>query len=458
MNCRDVAKEAVCELSAGDIVESVKSGNMTAKEVALVSIRRIEEFENKVRAWAYFDKERFLEQSEGIDKKLSKGIEIGGLAGVPVGVKDIFNTCDMPTAMGSPLWKDFTPRNDARVIFYLREEEAVIAGKTATAELAVHEPGPTRNPHNTDYYPGTSSSGSAAAVSCGMVPVALGTQTAGSIIRPASYCGVYGFKPSFGVIPRTGVLKTNDTLDQIGWFARTVEDIELLFDAIRVEGINYPFVYRFIDSKSKASFTREKWNVAVIRHPKWEYVDDYAEKAFADFVGRLSREKDVNLREEHLPADFSQAHDVHTTIYDKSLSYYFQDEYKKKHFVSKILCGIIERGTAITPAEYEEAMRKQVVLRQKLEEFFKRYDVVVTLSTSGEPPLFSKPFDKPDSCLIWSLCGAPSINIPVFKGPGNLPFGLQIVTRRYDDQLLFNFVKALKGKGFVKGVDPINVV
>jgi Asp-tRNA(Asn)/Glu-tRNA(Gln) amidotransferase A subunit family amidase len=358
--------------------------------------------------------------------------------------------------MGSSLWKGYTPGNDARVVFNLKYEGGMVAGKTVTAEFAVHEPGPTRNPHDLRYYPGTSSSGSTVAVACGMVPVALGTQTAGSIVRPASYCGVYGFKPTFGLIPRTGVLKTTDTLDQIGWFARNIADIELLFDVLRVRGQNYPYVYNLIDRKPDSFFTRKKWRLVLLEHPKWEFAETYAKKAIGSFVDRLERSKKIEVVTKKLPIDFDMAHDVHDTIYNKTLAYYFKEEHKQKQLVSPVLSNLIEKGNGITPHQYLEALEKQVYLRESLNSFIKRSgDLFITLSTSGEASLFESPEDKPDSCLIWSLCGSPALSVPIFKGPNKLPFGLQVVALPYFDKLIFNFVKELQLLKYVNAVSPV---
>src|SRR3989339_1518465 len=183
---------------------------ISAVEIAQESIKQYTALEQKVQAWVCFNGDKLLSEAKAADARLSDGQPVRSLEAVPIGVKDIMNTIDFPTEMGSPIWKDFTPGNDARVVSYMRWEDAVIPGKTVTAEFAVHTPGPTHNPHRHGYMTGTSSSGSAAAVASYMVPLALGTQTAGSTIRPASYCGVYSMKPSFGLLPRTGMLKTTD--------------------------------------------------------------------------------------------------------------------------------------------------------------------------------------------------------------------------------------------------------
>ena len=203
------------ELTVTEAGEKVRSGELSAVEWCESCIAQVERCEADIHAWVQFEPELALRQAREIDEKRRAGTFDDPLWGAPFGVKDVFNTAELPTCMGSPIWEGFTPGNDARVVAHLRWAGGVMFGKTVTAEFAVHHPGPTVNPHNPDYSPGTSSSGSAAAVASMMVPLALGTQTAGSTIRPASYCGVYGFKPSFGVVPRTGILKTLDTLDHV---------------------------------------------------------------------------------------------------------------------------------------------------------------------------------------------------------------------------------------------------
>lgn len=441
------------ELTIQPIREGILNREFSVRELAEEFIARIQSLESRIKAWAYFEPDILLRQAEAQDKRLKAEEPLGKLFGVPIGIKDIFNTKDMPTAMGSPLRKYFTPGNDARVVFNIRQEDGLIAGKTHTAEFAVHEPGETRNPHNIDYYPGTSSSGSATAVASGMVPVATGTQTAGSIIRPASYCGIYGFKPSFGTIPRTGVLKTTDTLDQIGWFSRTIEDLQSLFDVIRVKGLNHPYVNATIDKYKDAP--KKIWRVGIIEHPKWDYADDYAKGTFLDFVSRLSKNKNFILEKVDLSPEFEKAHDVHNTIYCKALSYYFQEECKYVKFVSKVLMEMINKSQSLRVDDYKKALAFQGGLASKLDRYFDRYDVLMTLSTSGEAPKFERPYDKPDSCLIWTMCWVPVINLPVFKGPNNMPYGVQIVGRRYHDPLLFAFAKTLKNHRIICNVEPV---
>ena len=413
-------------------------------------LEQIERLEPVLHAWVYLDRKLALRQAAAVDKRIRAKKPVGALYGVPVGVKDIFNTADMPTQMGSPIWAGFTPGNDARVVYYLRMADAVIPGKTVTAEFAVHTPGPTANPHNTEYAPGTSSSGSAAAVAAYMVPLALGTQTAGSTIRPASYCGVYGSKPSFGLIPRTGMLKTTDSLDTVGFFARTVDDLALMFDTIRVHGWNYPISDALLNDPARQCKGDRPWRVAVVKGPKWDYAESYTQQALLTFAGDLRRLGGIIVEEATLPDSFKQAHDIHATIYDRTLAYYFKEEFKRRTLVSNIMYDIITRGNHITLDQYKDALAAQARLAAALDEFFANdYDILLTLSTGGEPLRGLDSVDRPDSCLVWTLCGVPAINLPAFEGPNGLPFGAQVVARRYNDYLLLSFVRYLHACGLI---------
>jgi len=221
-------------LSAREALEAIGRREITCTALVQSCLERIRAVEPRVEAWAFLDPERALAQARDRDQMLADHTSLGPLHGLPVGIKDIFDTADMPTENGTVLHAGRRPTEDATVVTLLRAAGAVILGKTVTTELAVYGPGKTRNPHNPDHTPGGSSSGSAAAVAAEMVPVALGSQTNGSVIRPAAYCGVVGYKPTFGLIPRTGALRQSGPLDQVGVFTRTVEDAALLAHVLMV--------------------------------------------------------------------------------------------------------------------------------------------------------------------------------------------------------------------------------
>lgn len=441
-------KNNLVYLSATELIEKIKNREISVTELIKEHINHINENEGKIQAWAYFDEDIAIKQAQEIDYKLSNNIKVGNLYGIPIGVKDIFNTLEMPNEMGSEIWKGYTPGNDARVIFNIRQEDAIIPGKTVTAEFAVHAENKTLNPHNPKYSPGTSSSGSAAAVASYMVPLALGTQTGGSVIRPSSYNGIYGMKPSFGLIPRTGMLKTTDTLDTVGFFARTVKDLRLMLDNTRVKGWDYPFVNEYLEDNSRQN--KNSWKVAFVKTHVWSNAKDYVKNAISEFAKTISKDKNIELKEVDLTNELKEVHDVHTLIYDKTLSYYFNKEYSEHiNNLSHILREIISRGNKITLEQYKEALEKQKIVSLKMDEFFKDYDIILVNSTSAEAPLKGLLEDK-DTCLIWTFCGLPAINLPVFKSPNNMPFGAQIVARRYNDYLLLNFAEYLRKNNYIK--------
>jgi Asp-tRNA(Asn)/Glu-tRNA(Gln) amidotransferase A subunit family amidase len=221
------------ELSASEAAQRIRDGTLSSEELVQACLEHIRGLEPNVQAWQFLDEAHALAQARACDERKRNGEPLGALHGVPVGLKDIIDTDDMPTENGTVLHRGRTPREDAAVAKKLRAAGAVILGKTVTTECAYFSPGKTRNPHNPEHTPGGSSSGSAAAVGAGMVPLALGSQTAGSVIRPAAFCGVYGFKPTHGLIPRSGILQLSRTLDHVGLFARSLEDVSLLMEQLQ---------------------------------------------------------------------------------------------------------------------------------------------------------------------------------------------------------------------------------
>ena len=443
------------ELGAAQCAKGISERKFSCGELVKALCSRIERYDHLIQAWEYFDPDIPLLAAKRIDEKRKKGVKVGELAGVPIGVKDIFSTEDMPTGMGSPIWKEFTPGNDARVVARLRLHEMIVMGKTVTAEFAVHTPNGTRNPYDIDYSPGTSSSGSAAAVAAGMVPLALGTQTAGSVIRPASYCGIFGFKPSFGLIPRTGILKTTDSLDTVGVFSRTAEDLEAFLNEAIVTGPNWPISFETISKTSAHEKGGRPWKIAVVKTHMWKFVKDYVAEAFDNLIHELSSDKDFDIRNLELPDDFEASQDIHGTIYDKALAYYFADEFEKKRLISPKMYEIIERGKNVSLEEYRSALGKQNLLRRNLEKLFdeEKLDAILTVSTSSEAPRW-KEDDIPDSCLIWTLTSSPVIGAPAFVSPNKLPIGLQIVGKRYHDYLLLQLASELANREYISEPFP----
>src|SRR5712664_1484880 len=278
------------ELSAADAARKIRDGLLTSEELVSACLERIRATEPSVQAWTFLDEGHALAQARAADERKRSGEPIGALHGVPVGLKDIIDTADMPTENGTVLHKGRTPRDDAAVVKALRAAGAVILGKTVTTECAYFAPGKTRNPHNPEHTPGGSSSGSAAAVAAGMVPLALGSQTAGSVIRPGAFCGVYAFKPTHGLIPRTGVLQLSRTLDHIGLFARSIEDVALLMEQL----IGYDEGDPDTRPRARIPFrevSREEPPLepmlAFVKTPHWERADADTKEAFSELLETL---------------------------------------------------------------------------------------------------------------------------------------------------------------------------
>lgn len=443
----DLTAGTAADLTATEFLAALGRREISVLDYVRACADRIAQLEPDLAAWVWYDRARFEEQAVQLDRQLASGDAAaplpGMLFGVPVGVKDVFNTHDMPTEMGSPIYAGYKPGNDARVVSNLRRAQAIMAGKTVTAEFAVHHPGPTRNPYDAARTPGTSSSGSAVAVATSMVPVALATQTAGSIIRPASYCGVFGFKPSFGLVARTGVLKTTDTLDTIGWLARSVDDLALMLETARVRGHNYPVSEAGLADRVAHAPKDRPWRVGLVEAP----VDRYQDPAVRDGLRALGRRLEghgATVLPFPLPAPLTRAHDVHQVIYDCVLAYYFKPEWAAKRQVfSDRLGEMIERGLNIPLERYQAALAEQVAMARVFDEAVQSVDVLLAASTAGEAPVGLDAIDPPDTCLIWTLCGAPSLSLPLLTGSTGLPVGVQAVARRFGDYPLLDFARFL---------------
>ena len=435
------------ELSIGQIVAGLAAGHFSPSEIATACIDRYQRFEEKCLAWEVFDPDALRSQALASEKRLASGEGLRPFEAVPFGVKDIFNTIDFPTQMGSPLWKGFTPGNDARIVFNARELGALIPGKTTTAEFAVHALGKTLNPHAPLHTPGTSSSGSAAAVAARMVPISLGTQTAGSITRPASFCGIYGMKPSFGLLPRTGMLKTTDNLDSIGFFAAHQADLRRVLNGLRVRGSNYPIVQAKVDSYLPKA-DGNPWRIAFIKTHTWDGAADFVKQQVLAWVAKLGQEKDVELVEVEEPSLLNNAHYVHSVSYDKALAYYFKDEFKRHELISPIMYEIIEHGNEISQDEYLASLDRQREMATAMDALLEDFDAFISLGTTSAAPLRDQ-VELPDPSLMWTLAYLPTVAVPLFKSPEGLPFALQLGARRYNDYRLLDFLDLLEERGLV---------
>ena len=433
--------------SIADIHRQFESGSLDPTSLAEDCIDRIVRLNPEFHAWVNFDAELLRLRAREAKTALASKKPLRALEGIPVGVKDVFNTTEFPTEMGSEIWQGFTPGNDARVVYYLKNAGGLVAGKTVTAEFAVHALNETLNPHDISVTPGTSSSGSAVAVSLGMVPVALGTQTGASIIRPASFCGVYGYKPSFGLLPRTGSLKTTDSLDTVGFFVANPNDLKRVFDVLRVHGPNFPISYKILKNQERQTKPVSRpWNIAIVKTHTWSQAPSYAQRSLLEFSDKLDKIEGVQVTEIVLPNEFERTHEIHAAIYDKSLSYYFSEEHRQSERISSVMSEMIERGNKISLDTYHQSLQLQENLIANMDNIMARYDACVCLSTAGEAPKRNV-METPDPSLMWTLMHLPAINVPIFDSPSRLPFGLQIFSRKYNDYLLLNLVEYLVSIG-----------
>jgi Asp-tRNA(Asn)/Glu-tRNA(Gln) amidotransferase A subunit family amidase len=430
-------------ISATEASEAIQAGRMTSEELVSACLERIAAIEERIGAWTHLDADHALKQACEADRIQQDGQALGPLHGIPVGVKDIFDTSDMPTEDGTVLHAGRQPQEDATAVALLREAGAVILGKTVTTELAVYAPGKTRNPHDPERTPGGSSSGSAAAVAAGMVPLAIGTQTNGSVIRPASYCGVYGYKPSYGRISRHRVLQQSRPLDQVGVFARTIEDAALIAQQIMVFDDRDPDTQlRARPALIETVAAEPPFNprLAFVKTPVWDQAQTDTKEAISELVAHL----DENAGEVDLSDIFNDAVEQHRVIMEADLARSFEQEYASgKDKLSSILREIIERGQKILAVDYNRAVSRIPEFNRALDKVFDWHDAILTPATTGEAPVGLESTGSPIFCTIWTLCGMPSITLPILQGSHGLPVGVQLVGSKGDDARLLRTARWL---------------
>jgi amidase len=394
------------QLPATALAERIRRREITSVEAVSACLARIEARDGALHAWAHVDPEQALAQAWARDAEPPRG----PLHGVPVAVKDVIDTGDLPTEYGSPVYAGHRPARDAECVARLRRAGAVIVGKTATTEFALYHPAATANPHDPGRTPGGSSSGSAAAVADGMVPLALGTQTAGSIVRPAAFCGVFGFKPTFGTIPTTGVLRLSAALDTVGHFARSVDDLRLVGEALGV-----PWAVRRMPPRPR---------IALLRTAHWDAVESGARDRIEAAVDALEGE----LHELALPAAFAELPEAQSRVMERDVFRGFREEADAPpEPVSPELAALLERGGAVTTADYDAARALADACRAEVPALLDGFDVVVTPAVRGEAPKGLDATGDPLFCRMWTLLGTPTVAVPGLRGPDGLPLGIQVV-------------------------------
>ncbi len=429
--------------SAAEQAAGIAAGSLRSLDLVRSYLDRIAAEGEAVRAWTYLDPEYALRQAQERDDQRGAGRPLGPLHGVPVGLKDIIDTADMPTENGTPLDAGRRPRHDATLVSRLRGAGAVIMGKTVSTELAFYAPGKTHNPHDPDRTPGGSSSGSAAAVAAGQVPLAVGTQTNGSVIRPASFCGVVGYKPTHGMISRQGLLSQSPPLDTVGVFSQTVEDAALLVDAIAghdpADSATRPMAHPRLLETARST-PPVKPSFALIKGPTWDAADADTREGLSelrDFLGDACDEVP-------LPSAFDRAHDLQRLLmvagFAKNLAPYYE---KGRERLSDVMRAAIEEGRSVLAVDYALAVEWVDVLNAGLAEIFERYDAILTPAAIGEAPEGLSATGDPTFCTLWTLCGTPAITVPLLQGAAGLPIGVQMVGERGDDARLLRSARWL---------------
>ena len=428
-------------LTAAQAAAEIARGAMSAEEYSRACLDRIAAVDNEVRAFIHLDPEHALTQARALDRHKANGGRIGPLHGVPIGIKDIFDTADYPTECGSPVLAGRRPDADAAAVRKLREAGAVIIGKTVTTEFAYFHPGKTRNPRDLKRTPGGSSSGSAASVAAGMVPLAIGSQTNGSMIRPAAFCGVFGVKPSHGMISRAGALTLSRTLDHVGAFARSLEDLALILDVLVGEDPADPDTRPYAAPAFRASAAELPPlppSFAFVRTPMWDKADAEARDALEELA------KEVGAREVDLPADYRAAWDAQRAIMAVDMAFNLGAFVDKGGDVSKRFRDLIEEGRKVTAPQYLAAVRDARRYAEGMMGIFEQLsDAIITLSARGVAPQGIEATGDPVFCTLWTLVGFPALNLPLLANAEGLPIGVQLVGAPGRDERLLRTARAM---------------
>ncbi|RBQ68960.1 hypothetical protein FVER14953_10803 [Fusarium verticillioides] len=421
--------------TATQILENIRSGNFTVEKYASSLLERIKERDDDVRAWAYLDPKAVLEQARKLDQTPKD--QRGPLHGLPVGIKDIILTKDMPTEHGSTIYKNDHPVIDAGSVMILRQAGCLIFGKTTTTEFAASFTGPaTRNAHSTAHTPGGSSAGSAAAVADFQIPVALGSQTVGSIVRPAAFNGIYGFKPTWGAITREGQKFCAPTVDTIGFFSRSISDFEILSD-----------VFALHDDE-KSTFEDIKGSkFAVCRTSKWDLAGEGTIAAM-DKAVELLKAHGAEVEELDLGTDFGQVIDWHLTLVRlEGATSLWPEYYQDKDKLDPVLAKGVQEKHKISRKTQLDAYDGLAALRPRFDELADKYAAVLVPSVFDEAPEGLGNTGSPVFAATWTALHTPVVNIPGFRGKSNLPVGISLVSARLRDRHLLKVSEAV-GKIF----------
>ncbi|WP_089721596.1 amidase [Candidatus Entotheonella palauensis] len=409
-------------LTATEMVKLIQAGEASCEAVAQACLAHIEDREPDVQAWQYLNPDRVLAQARALDRQ---NASTGPLHGVPFGVKDIIDTYDMPTSYGSPIYQGHQPVLDAACVALSRKAGGVLMGKTVTTEFANMHPGKTRHPMDPQRTPGGSSSGSGAAVGDHMVPLAIGTQTTASVIRPASFCGVFGYRPTYGDLRMVGVKEAAGSLDTLGLMARSIDDISLYRDVLLdMEPTPLP-------PASQAP------KIGFCRTPLWSELEPYTASLLEAAAEQLTK-VGAHVQEVKLPSDFDSIVEIHRAIssfeFRRNFTYEIENHWEQISLTLRQ--GRIANGQACSYEQYCDARMWAEARRRQLDDIFASFDVLLTASVAGEAPVGLSSTGNPVFCALWTTMHVPAITVPLFTGPHGLPVGAQLVGRRYRDRQL----------------------
>ena len=409
-------------ISAAEAVARLHAGSLTAEQLTCDCLDRSAE-RASVKAWVHLDPEHALAQARAADRAGRPGL----LAGLPIGVKDVIDTFDMPTQHGSPIYAGNRPFADAACVALTRMAGGMILGKTVTTEFANRFPGATVNPHNPAHTPGGSSSGSAAGVADWQLPLGFGTQTGGSTIRPAAFCGVVGYKPSFGEFSRVGIKLQCQNLDTLGLICRSLDDVALM----RAVLIEMP--HRRVDRAAGAP------RIGLCRTPLWDAADGPTQALIEAAAAKLSA-AGAKVSEVEFAAPFRDIHRHHRAIFNYEAAHnYAYEHLEHREQVSKVLLDtVLDPGRDLPLADYIAALEAGEAFRAHLDDLFREVDVLLTPSAAGEAPEGYDSTGNPAFNSSWTLGWVPCVTLPAGTGPKGLPLGVQLVGQRFADEKLLD--------------------
>lgn len=423
-------------LTAVNAAAAIRNGEISAVELVQACLDHIAGIEPTVGAWTHLDPDHALAQAREADQLKHRGLNTGALHGVPVGIKDIINTRDFPTEFGSPIHKGRRTSEDATLVARLRQAGAIILGKTVTTEFAVYHPGKTTNPHDPKRTPGGSSSGSAAAVAANMVPLAVGTQTNGSVLRPAAFCGVIGYKPTHGYISRHGVLRQSPPLDHVGVFAHTLDDVALAGQILMGYDANDPATMQRMTPALMAVSAQEPPvppRFAFVKEPAWDRADETTRAAFAELMEILGD----RVETVELGSTYNEILDWHRLMMEADLAKNFGADYDRaKDQFSPTLSEMIERGRTVKAVDYNLARERQDLFAAGIEPIIEEFDAIITPAAPGVAPMGLDKTGDPAFCTMATFMGTPAITVPVLRDEAGLPMGVQLISSRHDDARL----------------------